>query len=119
MPVCLGFPVDDGRITALSDEEMGRQEGDSIVLSSACWRNYIATWEISEGRLYLIGLEGKYRLSAPEPILADWFSGEFTLPQGELIDCNVELDFTLRYTQEVSLRFQSGVVVESILKEVQ
>ncbi|WP_211227336.1 hypothetical protein [Ferrimonas kyonanensis] len=118
MPVCIGFPIDDGRIIPLSEEEVRRLGIESIVGSSACWRNYIATWEINHGRLYLIGLEGKYRLLEPKPLLADWFSGEITLPQGELVDCNVELDFALRYTQEIRLCFRSGVMTESVLKSL-
>ena len=47
-------------------------------LSTACWRGYIATWEIKDGRLYLVELSDRYtyRLEGEEPIFAEWFSGD-------------------------------------------
>jgi len=46
-------------------------------LSTACWRGYIATWEIKDGRLYLVELSDRhtYRLEGDEPLFAEWFSG--------------------------------------------
>ncbi|MCW8331981.1 hypothetical protein MD588_24620 [Photobacterium sp. SDRW27] len=117
MPVCLGIPVDAPRIEELSKTELASLDSSGLYLSTACWRNYIATWEIREQQLFLAQLEGKYRLVDGEPLVANWFTGEFELPQGELIDCNVELGFQLKYTKAVTLKFVSGVLVESVVRD--
>lgn len=111
IPFCLPFPDDDPRIKELGSGEMDDSEG--IYTSTACWRQYIGTWEIKAGRLYLIKLEGKYKLAVDETIFADWFSGEISLPQGELLDCNVEAGFQLKYEQELIIKIAAGIVTET------
>lgn len=117
MPVFLDFPVDNLRIKELSSEEFGKENSSDYINSTACWRNYIATWEIKNKQLFLVRLEGKFRIIEGKPLFADWFTGEFGLPQGELIDCNVELDFSLKYEKAITLKFVSGVLVGSVLRE--
>ena len=58
--------------------------GKHGIFSTACWRGYIATWEIKDGHLYLAELSDryKYQLEGDEPLLADWFSGELTFTLG-------------------------------------
>lgn len=43
--------------------------------SSACWRNYMATWKVRDSSLYLIDLQGIYRLTPGPVVLATWYSG--------------------------------------------
>jgi hypothetical protein len=61
--------------------------------SSALWRGYMGRWEIVDGQLYLIGLEGalengaKASLStvfpnASDRVLAHWYSGTLRIPKG-------------------------------------
>ncbi len=118
MPYLLGFPIDDPRIVELSPAELKSEDTNGLYLSTACWRNYVAGWEVLNNQLLLVRLEGKYKLKDDEPIVANWFTGEFELPQGELIDCIIELDFQLKYTKAVTLRFVDGALVESILRDV-
>lgn len=108
IPFCLPFP-DDSRIKELDSYD----DSEGVFTSTACWRQYIGTWEIKAGRLYLIKLEGKYQLIDDAPIFADWFSGEISLPHGDLLDCNVEAGFQLKYEQELSIKFAAGVVTET------
>ncbi len=118
MPVVLSFPADDKRIQRLSDTELENIDSNGVYLSTACWRNYLATWAIKDNQLFLNKLEGRYLLVDNTPMLADWFTGEFELPQGDLVDCNIELGFQLKYTQAIKLTFVSGVLVESKLRDL-
>ncbi|WP_051215946.1 hypothetical protein [Ferrimonas futtsuensis] len=86
------------------------EEVDKALLSSCCWREYLGTWSIDDGRLYLKEIRGKYRLT-DGPLFAQWFSGELTLPQGELLDCKPELDFKLVYERARVLEIEQGRVV--------
>lgn len=118
MPYLLDIPLGDPRIVELSSVELQSVDSNGLYLSTACWRNYLATWEIHNNQLLLVRLEGKYKLADGNALVADWFTGEFELPQGELVDCNVELGFQLKYTKAVTLRFVAGVLVESILRDI-
>ncbi len=118
MPYSLGIPLGDARIVELSAAELKEIDSNGLYLSTACWRNYIATWEIRNNQLMLVRLEGIYKFADEKPLVADWFTGEFELPQGELIDCNVELGFQLKHTKAVRLRFVAGILVESLLRDV-
>lgn len=117
MPDCLTFPSEDSRIVKVSYDEASDEDKNSIVYSNACWRNYIATWEIKNDCLYIKKLEGKYRLVVSEPILADWFTGDVVLPQGELIENPIDLDFELIYEKEITLTIVSGIVTQSDIRE--
>ncbi|MGD2094276.1 MAG: hypothetical protein PVH77_04630 [Phycisphaerales bacterium] len=73
------------------------------ITNTACWRGYIATWEMRDGALFLKSL-GRENLpngdeipiplqnvfpDANGPILADWFSGVFECTRGAEIKENV------------------------------
>jgi hypothetical protein len=65
------------------------------IIRSSNWRGYIATWEIKNDCLYLLDIE----IYTPEPtyglnyvfphmkgkIKARWYTGEFSVPQSQLI----------------------------------
>jgi hypothetical protein len=62
--------------------------------SSDLWRGYIATWEVTGDRLYLVEVNGSLpdgRESTlgdlfpgfPERVFAHWYSGTLRIPQGE------------------------------------
>lgn len=53
-----------------------------ILSTTACWRQYIGTWEIKDNKFYLVGLEGRYKISGTGPIFADWFTGELKITRG-------------------------------------
>ena len=67
-------------------------------MSTACWRRYKATWEISDDVLYLVSisdccnskLTAKLELVFPGKVAegkvkADWFTGKLIVPIGEVI----------------------------------
>ncbi|HEX8337423.1 MAG TPA: hypothetical protein VF621_11880 [Pyrinomonadaceae bacterium] len=83
----------------------------SVVFSTACWRGYIGTWELKEGRLYLVNLQGSYEVVGGGPVPADWVSGWIRAPRGELLEY-VHMGFESVYEEELQVRFEDGVEVE-------
>lgn len=74
-------------ILALPLQNCGRPVPASDGLSSACWRNYVGTWEVREDVLHIVELHEPHRGRKPNrlsqmfpeypgPVEADWFSGE-------------------------------------------
>ena len=79
-------------------------------LSTACWRGYVGTWAIQEGRLHLIGLQGQFELIPGQPLFADWFTGVIRIPRGELITY-VHMGFGSVYEEELQIQFANGRVI--------
>ncbi len=115
MTSCPAIPADHERIEAVPMEEVaeairsGRIRGP--VLSTTCWRKYIATWEIREGRLYLVSIEGIYRLAGEGPLHADWVSGILRVPRGQMTRY-VHMGFESEYEKELLITVEGGVVKE-------
>jgi hypothetical protein len=70
-----GFPGDHSRIIELTDKQIWAK-GEARRVSSACGRGYIGSWEIKDGRLYLLKLERDYELEGNEPLFAEWVTAE-------------------------------------------
>ena len=118
MAFCPTLPSNDARISTLSDDEiiaeMAQKQTHRLVLSTACWRGYIGTWEIEDDRFYLVKLEGRFKLQTDQPILADWFTGVIRIPQGKLLHY-VHMGFASVYEQELHLKIEAGIVTASKL----
>ena len=93
-------------------------------LSSACWRGYIATWEIIDDHLFLIRIEecigdkvsdlGKLfpnKLSLQNKVLADWFSGLLVLPYGEIIKY-VHMGYASLFENYTILEIKAGKLTQ-------
>ena len=70
-----GFPEDHPRIIELTDKQIW-DKGEARRVSSNCWRGYLGSWEIKEGKLYLLKLERDYELKGDEPLFAEWITAE-------------------------------------------
>ena len=70
-----GFPENHPRIIELTDKQIWAK-GEARRVSSNCWRGYLGSWEIKDGRLYLLKLERDYELDGDEPLFADWVTEE-------------------------------------------
>lgn len=88
-------------------------------ICSACWRSYIGTWSIEDGRLYLIGIDtdenGKkvgleYLFPNQEKVFADWFTGVLRVPYGKLLEY-VHQGYASLYEKELFLEISKGVLV--------
>jgi hypothetical protein len=89
-------------------------------MSTANWRGYVATWEISESALYLVDLKGTISGSGgvniatifpddPERIKADWFSGTLRIPRGKCINY-MHLGYGSIYEEDLIIEVENGVV---------
>ena len=83
-----------------------------IQAMSACWRGYVGTWEVKEGRFYLVGLQGGYQLAGSEPLFAEWFSGVLRVPRGKILQY-VHMGFGSVYEEEVHIKIEKGMVIKS------
>jgi len=88
------------------------RDEDRELFSTACWRAYQGTWEIKDGRFFLIGLRGRFHLQGEEPLLADWFSGVIRIPKGKML-LYVHMGFGSVYEQEVHVKIERGLVMKS------
>ena len=75
---CNPLDTDHPRVILRSAEEREQIEKETMAEGclplfgcTACWRDYIGSWEIKGGKLYLLNLDGKYRLSDGPPLFAD------------------------------------------------
>lgn len=116
MAFCPTLPENHPRITEVSLEEARQDDENAILFSTACWRGYQGTWQIADGRFYLVGLRGRWRLSGDEPLLADWFSGVLRIPQGQMLHY-VHMGYGSVYEQEIHIRIEKGAVVASRIKD--
>jgi hypothetical protein len=76
---------------------MGGDGPDFEYNCTALWRGYVGTWEIFDGRLYLIELHGTLEGGGeasvgtifpdyPDRVFAHWYSGTIRIPQGKLLN---------------------------------
>ena len=75
MTTCPKVPPDHPRVIELTDEDLFAK-GRPRVVSSNCWRGYVGSWEIKDGRLYLLKLERNFELEGDERLFAGWVSEE-------------------------------------------
>ncbi len=112
MAFCPPLPECHPRIIDRDAAGLPGTERDSSCYSTACWRQYIGTWEIKDDKFYLTNLIGRLRLSGDEPLVADWFSGVLRIPRGKCLQY-VHMGFGSVYEEEVHIKIEKGVVVSS------
>lgn len=101
------IPAGHEHINRLDELPLGL---DEIFGSTACWRGYVASWEIRDDFLYLTDIKGIYVKSTAEPIKADWFSGEFRVVGGELLNY-VHMPYASTYENEYQFQFERGRLI--------
>ena len=103
--------------------DFGGIEPDFAETCTALWRGYIGTWEILDGRLYLIALRGTLRTGEPaslatifpeypERVFAHWYSGILRIPQGALLEY-VHAGFGSIYEQDLLIDVENGLVINT------
>jgi len=78
MTTCPKVPLDHPRVIELTDADLFAK-GQARIISSSCWRGYLGSWEIKDGRLYLVKLERDLKLEGTEPLFAEWVSKELNI----------------------------------------
>jgi hypothetical protein len=88
---------------------------NSLIGSTACWRNYIGTWEVRDGQFFLKQVFGQYKIDGPDPVPATWFSGTLRLPQGDYLDC---FTFSLNplHERDLLIKIRKGKVVKEEIR---
>jgi len=94
---------------------------------TALWRGYVGTWEIVDGRLYLIELHGALESGGdasvatvfpdfPDRVFAHWYSGTIRIPQGKLLEY-VHMGYSSTYERDLFLDLERGVVVHTRVRQ--
>jgi hypothetical protein len=109
MAFCPPLPLNDSRLIILTDDEV---EERGFIFNSACWREYIGTWEIKDKKLYLVSLKGRFKLLTNSPIFADWVTEILIVNQGEMLNY-VHMGFNSTYEQELHIKIDKGMVIKS------
>src|SRR5690349_20795973 len=109
MAFCPPIPDNHPHIVKLmSDEvrkEMAAGKVSNLVFSTACWRRYIGTWKLEDGKFYLVNIDGVYKVTAPEPIFANWVTTVLRIPEGKLLHY-VHMGFGSVYEFETHLKIE-------------
>jgi hypothetical protein len=87
-------------------------------VNSACWRGYVARWEVRDEKLYLAGMDmiletdstfGSIFPGARDGVFADWVSGDLTCPFGRMLKYD-HAGFGRKMEKELILTIESGIV---------
>ena len=108
---CPPLPENNPRIKRLSDDVIIKKNG-FINISSACWRGYTGTWEIKEGRFYLVDIIGRYKIIGESLIFADWFSGVIRISRGNILHY-VHMGFGSVYEKELHVEIANGIIMKT------
>jgi hypothetical protein len=102
--------------------------------NTACWRGYVAEWEIVEGKLFLLNVVGNvsykgrgsdYNIfhdkvpatlseifgNEDERVHATWFTGELRIPQGEITE-HIHHGYGAEYSGYLIIPTECGVCGE-------
>ncbi len=106
--------------------ELAGIESPFDVTCSALWRGYVGEWEINEGRLYLLKIDGSLRSEQPasleaffpgfpDRVFAHWYSGQIRLPQGELLEY-FHGGYGGTYAQDLLIDLEKGLVTQTAVR---
>lgn len=99
------------RIRKLSCEEAG--ESCEWAFSTNCRRNFLASWAIKDGRLYLIDVIGIYNLIGEELLFAEWYSGTLRVQAGKMIR-RPFIGYSSICEREFEIEVKDGVVTNTL-----
>ena len=94
---------------------------------TALWRGYVGTWEIIDGRLYLIELHGELEGGGaaslatgfpgfPDRVFAHWYSGTLRIPQGKMLKY-LHMGYGSTYERDLFLEIEKGVVKNTWVRQ--
>ncbi|MCK7576701.1 MAG: hypothetical protein MZV65_12940 [Chromatiales bacterium] len=93
------------------EKEIKEKKLPRYIRSTACWRGYIGTWEVKNGKLYLNEIVGLYKKLNPEPLFAEWFTGVLRIPKGERL-LAINMGFASVHEKELHIKIERGAVVK-------
>ncbi len=94
---------------------------------TALWRGYVGTWEIVDGRLYLVELHGTLEGGGeasvatifpgyPDRVFAHWYSGTIRIPQGKLLNY-VHKGYGSTYERDLFLEIEKGIIKKTHVRQ--
>jgi hypothetical protein len=94
---------------------------------TALWRGYVGRWEILDGRLYLLELNGmlidgtEASVSSvfpdfPDRVFAHWYSGTIRTPQGKQLRY-VHMGYGSTFERDLFLEIEHGIVLRTQVRE--
>ena len=75
--------------------------------TTACWREYKATWELKDRLFYLTDIQGRFRPGFDVPVFADWFTGVLRIKSGREL-CYVHMGFGTVREFETHIAIEAG-----------
>ena len=100
-------------------------EEDVSLVSTACWRGYVAEWTIISDKIYLSNIyvwyDSKVKVDLKKIfgneltgnlLFANWVTGQLYVPKGQCIEY-VHLGYNSIYETETVIEFNDGVLVSS------
>jgi len=78
--------------------------------STNCHRDFLASWAIKEGRLYLIDVIGIYNLIGEELLFAEWYRGTIRAGAGKFFRGS-GFGYDFRCEREFAIDVNDGVVI--------
>jgi hypothetical protein len=103
------MPESHPRIVA--QEIVRRRPHDSLLGSTANPRGYVASWSLSDGRLFLDSVKGRLGLVGSEPLFADWVTDVIAANDGDVIP-NRGMGIANVHERSIHLRIEGGVLAE-------
>ena len=100
---------------------------NSECLSSACWRGYIAYWELTKDSLFLTNItpcvpncennqNGNLdKMFGEEKPYAEWYSGTLIVPRGEFHSAS-HMGYSAIYEYEEHIQIENGKKVQKVIK---
>ncbi len=87
---------------------------------TALWRGHVGRWDIVDGRLYLVGLQGTLEDGSkaclatifpdfPDRVFAHWYAGIIRVPQGKQLEY-VHMGYASTFERDLLLEIERGVV---------
>ena len=110
------IPRDHLRILHEYNPEPGENVLRSYISSTACYRNYIGTWEVRDGQFFLKEVFGHYKIDGPDPLPATWFSGCLVLPQGNIIEGDPWFGWDVVRERDLRIKIRKGKVVKQEIR---
>jgi len=94
---------------------------------TALWRGYVGRWEVVDGRLYLVELNGTLEDGTeasvatifpdfPDRVFAHWYTGTIRIPQGKQLEY-VHMGYGSTYERDLFLVLERGVVQNTRVRQ--
>jgi hypothetical protein len=96
-----------------NDEARLNTDNYSTVFSTACWRRFISHFKIDENnRIYLLKIEGAFKLLGEKPLFVNWANGNIILSH-ELIKYTIPscAEVFTFVENRLCLKLENGVVI--------